>query len=307
MRRTAAALLLLPTMALASSPRVATDIAPVHSMAAIVMEGVGEPDLLVQPGASPHRYSLRPSEAGALQEADLVLWISESLTPWLAGSLNSLAPDAARIELLETEGTLRHDYREGAAFESHDHHGEEHAGEGHHHGDIDPHAWLDPENARVWLDRIASELARLDPDHESLYRRNADTAREELGELQTQLKQQVQGLSELRFIVFHAAYQYFERRFGIRAEGAISLGDASDPSPARVKKLRDLTASLNINCVFTEPQYNPGLVASVFAPTQVRATPVMDPLGAHLTPGPELYTELLRDLVGSLQECGETA
>ncbi len=306
MLRVVLSLFLLPAVALAGPPKVATDITPVHSLVASVMEGVGAPSLLIQSGASPHGYSLRPSEAQALQEADLVFWVSEDLTPWLEGSIASLAESAAIIELLEAEGTVQHSFRRGATFESHDRHDDKH--ESHHddhHGHHDPHAWLDPENAGVWLGHIADELAGLDPANAGVYHRNADAAKRQLSELQMELEKRIEGLPPVRFLVFHDAYQYFERRFGLAAQGAISLGDASDPSPARIRKLRDATESLDIRCVFTEPQYNPGLVESVFAPTQIRATPVMDPLGARLSPGPELYSELLRDLVNSVEECAE--
>jgi zinc transport system substrate-binding protein len=299
MLRAVLSLCLLPALALAAPPKVATDITPVHSLVASVMQGVGSPSLLIQSGASPHGYTLRPSEAQALQDADLVVWMSEDLTPWLAGSIASLAGDAVNIELLESEGTLLRNIREGATFEAHDHHGHDE-----HH---DPHAWLDPENARTWLNSIAEELAKLDPANADTYRRNAADTRQQLTDLQAELEQRVESLSQVRFIVFHDAYLYFERRFGLTAQGAISIGDASDPSPARIKKLRDLTESLDIRCVFTEPQYNPGLVKSVFAPTQVRATPVMDPLGARLEPGTGLYQALIRDLVRSVEECADAA
>ncbi|MEX0603233.1 MAG: zinc ABC transporter substrate-binding protein [Marinobacter sp.] len=301
MLRAVLSLCLLPALALAAPPKVATDITPVHSLVASVMQGVGSPALLIQSGASPHGYTLRPSEAQALQDADVVFWMSEDLTPWLEGSIASLAKDAINVELLETEGTLLHDIREGATFEAHDHHDDDHGHDEHH----DPHAWLDPENAKVWLNHIAEELARLDSANAETYRRNAATTRQQLTDLQAELEQRVEGLAGVRFIVFHDAYQYFERRFGLVAQGAISIGDASDPSPARIKKLRDVTESLDIRCVFTEPQYNPGLVKSVFAPTQIRATPVMDPLGARLQPGTSLYSEVLRGLVRSVEECAD--
>ena len=311
MLRSVLSLCLLPALALAAPPKVATDITPIHSLVASVMQGVGVPSLLIQSGASPHGYTLRPSEAEALQNAELVFWMSEDLTPWLEGSIASLAKDAVNVKLLESEGTLLHDIREGATFEAHDHHddGDEH---GEKHGDNqghdehrDPHAWLDPENTRTWLNHIAEELARLDPANAETYRRNAADTRQQLTDLQMELEQRVESLSPVRFIVFHDAYQYFERRFGLIAQGAISIGDASDPSPRRIEKLRNLTESLNIRCVFTEPQYNPGLVKSVFAPTQVRATPVMDPLGARLEPGTGLYQALIRDLVRSVEECAK--
>ncbi len=156
--------LLLSMPAVAEPPYVAVDIAPVHTLVASVMKSVGEPDLIVKPGASPHSYSLSPSEAEALQNADVVFWISEKLTPWLQSSLENLAGSANKVELLETEGSTLHEFREGATFEAHEHDDDEHEQEEHakeekdhtddnsdeykeeeiHHGEHDPHAWLDP-------------------------------------------------------------------------------------------------------------------------------------------------------------------
>ena len=120
--------------AFADAPRVAVDIAPVHSLVTRVMEGVGTPDLIIQAGASPHEYSLRPSEAAALQDANLVFWIGSGLTPWLTDTIETLAPNANVTELLEADGTIELEFREGALFEAHDDHEED------EHRDDDDHA-----------------------------------------------------------------------------------------------------------------------------------------------------------------------
>ena len=148
---------------MADVPSVAVDIAPVHSLVARVMEGVGEPELVIPPGASPHEYNLKPSEARALQEAEIVFWLGEDLTPWLASAIETLSEGAAVTELLDGEGTVLFEFRESALFEGHEddnHHEHGHeekqhshgdhaegAHDGHDHGEHDPHAWLSPDNA----------------------------------------------------------------------------------------------------------------------------------------------------------------
>lgn len=329
--------LLLAAPALAEVPRVAVDIAPVHALVAQVMAGVGTPDLVLPPGASPHGHSLRPSDARALQEADLVIWIGPELTPWLSGALDGLSGDAARLDLLAVEGVRRLGFREGASFEAHAHeddethegahahadehahdeehahddapahaeeHAEEHADEdehGHDPGGIDPHAWLDPVNATVWLDVIAAELSRMDPANAQTYAANAAAARDDLAGLQAGIAGRMAALSG-DFIVFHDAYHYFEARFGTEASGAISLSDASDPGPARVDEIRDLVAARGISCVFVEPQFNRGLVDAVFEGTDV-AIGVIDPLGATLEPGAGLYRALIEGVAASFEDC----
>lgn len=370
--------------AIADVPNVAVDIAPVHSLVARVMDGVGTPSLIVQPGASPHGYSLRPSEASALQDADLVFWIGEDLTPWMEDAVETLATNASVTTLLEVDDITLLDFREGALFEAHDHdhgeehadgdehdhdehgdehadgdehdhdehgdehaegdehdhhgdehakdddhdHGEEHAeGEkhghddhgdehadhdhdehdhddhaGHDHGEHDPHAWLSPANASVWLNVIAGQLSAADPENAGTYFANAAAAREEMEALSAEINATLDPVRGGSFIVFHDAYQYFETDFEFPASGAISLGDASDPSPARIAEIQGRIAEEGIDCVLAEPQFNPGIVATVLDGTEA-STGVIDPLGASLEPGPALYPQLIRDMAGTLADC----
>lgn len=295
--------------ALAEVPQVAVDIAPVHSLVARVMQGVGDPMLIVSQGASPHEYNLRPSEATALQDADLVFWVSPDLTPWLDDAIDTLAAEATVIELLEAEGTQELPLRESALFEKHDHadhEGEEHEDhsdhEGHDHGDHDPHAWLSPDNGAVWLNTIAAALSAADPENAGAYYANASAAREELVALKTEISGILTPVRGGNFIVFHDAYQYFEAAFEFPALGAISLSDAADPSPARISTIQKLVADQNVTCVLSEPQFNPGIVASVMDGTQVTAG-VLDPLGTDLTLGADLYPQMLRNLAVSLSDC----
>ena len=340
----AASLAALP--ARAEPPQVAADIAPVHSLVAQVMAGVGTPELIVRPGASPHGYALRPSEAGALQDADLVVWIGPELTPWLDRSLDTLAPEAARLALLAQDETRTRPFRTGATFAAHDHgaeedahgngheehghedhesgehesgehedaehghddhaHDEEHAHDedhAHDHTGTDPHAWLDPANGKAWLDVIAAELSRADPGNAGTYLSNAADAKAEIDATVAEIEARLDGMGDLSFVVFHDAYQYFEARFGLSAAGAISLSDATDPSPARIAELREIVAARGIDCAFAEPQFDPGVLEAVFSGTEAEVS-VIDPMGTEITPGPDFYPALLRSVADSFARCG---
>ncbi|WP_299260583.1 zinc ABC transporter substrate-binding protein [uncultured Kushneria sp.] len=321
-------LLFAPSLALADVPRVAVDIAPIHSLAAQVMGDLGTPEMVMPPGASPHGYSMRPSEASTLDSADVVFWVGPALTPWLANSINTLAGDAESVVLLDAPGTARLNYREGATFEAHDHghshdHGHGHDsghdhddnhthddGHGHndHHGHsgLNPHAWLDPQNARVWLDVMAKALAEADPEHADTYRQNAKSAQQRLDRLIANTDQRLRDDHDTRFIVFHDAYQYFEERFDVHAVGAISIGDASSPGPARIRELQDRVKSLGVQCVFSEPQFNPRMIESIFGDMPINTSIVLDPLGAGIAPGPALYDELITHIATSIDECAES-
>lgn len=323
----------------ADAPKVVADIAPVHGLVARVMQGVGEPALLVRPGASPHGYARKPSEAAALEGAEVVFFLGPELTPWLTKPLATLAPNARQVELLEAPGTHRLPTRVGASFAPHHHEGEdehdhvaeanEHhapeAGEnhaagdhedhaatddghapgadGHDHGGIDPHAWLDPENGKAWLDAIATELAALDPAHAGAYAANAAAGAAEIDAAAAEAQARLAPLAGLRFIVFHDAYQYFEERFGLHAAGAISLSDASTPGPARLATLRAVVAEQGVTCALAEPQFDPDTIATVADAGRVR-TGLVDPVGMAIPPGPGFYPALIRALAEGFAACG---
>ena len=321
----AAGMAMIGGVAMSDTPKVAVDISPVHSLVSRVMHGVGTPDLIVQAGASPHGYTLRPSEAKALQDAQMVFWMGESLSPWMEGALDTLSRDATIITLLERDETILLEFREGALFEEHDHddhgdekhddhgdekhddHGDEkHDDHGDHgHGSYDPHAWLSPDNARIWLNLIASQLSIVDPENAGTYFANAAAGRLEIEALKAEVNSLLEPVRGKKFIVFHDAYQYFEEAFKISASGAISLGDASKPSPARIAEIQGRIEEESIDCVLSEPQFNKGLVATVMAGSNAN-TNVIDPLGVGLKPGPNLYNELIRDMTKILVDCFES-
>lgn len=302
----------LAAPAWAAPPRVVTDIAAVHSLVSRVMEGVGEPELLIPPGGSAHFYALKPSDAKKLRGAKIVIKIGPQLSPWMDRPLTSLAGSARRFRLLEQPGTMTLPVRTGATFEAHHDHGEpgqdDHA---HDHGDaqdhpktgaIDSHAWLDPENGKIWLGLIADALSELDPENRARYHANAEVGAEEIDAAVKDTRAILAPVQDLRFIVFHDAFQYFEHRFGLTAVGAVALSDASPPGPARIAELRDKVAELGVACALTEPQFDPELMQTVFRGHSIK-TAVVDPAGDAIPLGPQMYPELIRSIGKALADC----
>lgn len=271
----------------AGAPKVVTDIKPVHSLVAMVMTGVGEPDLIIGSGASPHDFSLRPSQARMLQEADAVFWIGKDLTPWLSKPIGTLAPTAVSVELLHNSEITVLNNR---------------ASDGHDHGDNDPHAWLDPENAKVWLIAIAGELANLDPENREIYHTNAVRGRKTIDETSTQVSEILDGVLNSNLIVYHDAYRYFETRFGLSVIGAISLSEATPPSAARIAEIRQIIKTKDVRCIFSEPQFNSGLIATVTSGSKIKHA-TLDPLGFHLASGAEFYSAFLKDMAVTIKSC----
>ena len=320
--------LLTGTAALADAPKVVADIAPVHSLVSRVMDGIGKPYIIVPNETSPHDYRLRPTDAEALENASLVFWMGEGLTPWMERALDSLSGDATVIELLALDETNTLPFREGALFDAHDHndhddrdkehddhddhddhgHDKEHDDHGHDdhadhdHGEFDPHAWLSTDNARIWLNVIAAKLSSIDPANAGGYFANASEAITELDALDKEVNEMLDTVRGGKFIVFHDAYQYFETVYDFPASGAISMSDASDPGAARIAEIADRIHSENIQCVLSEPQFNANMVDTVMAGTEAK-TEVIDPLGFGIEPGVSLYTKLIKGMATSLVNC----
>lgn len=294
-----------------AAPRVAVDIAPLHSIVARVMEGVGAPDLILRAGASPHDYALRPSDAARIDAADLVVWVGPNMTPWMDGPIEALASDAAVLMLEEAPGVVLLPIRAGGPFEPHLHDGG-HDGGGHDGGGhdetghrfetMDGHVWLDPANAVAGATAIAAALAKADPEHAEAYAANAEAFGAEAAALSDEISARLAPVRGKPFLVFHDAYQYFERRFDLPAAGSIALTDGEAPGAARIADLRARVRAEGVVCAFAEPSFDPGLMETVIEGTGVRAG-TLDPEGIALPPGPGLYPALMRGIAANLADC----
>jgi zinc transport system substrate-binding protein len=298
-----------PGPAGATEPLVVASIKPIHSLVAGVMAGVGEPALLVKGAGSEHSYSLRPSEARALERADVVFWVGETLETFLAKPLQTLSGGAKVMELSEVPGLTLHATREGGMWEAYEHEEEPAGADADHkeseheaHGETDMHVWLDPGNAKVLVDAIAGTLGAADPGNAARYRANAARLREQLDELDRALAERLAAVRDRPYVVFHDAYQYFERRYGTNALGAITINPTQRPGAQRLQEIRARVAQLDVACVFAEPQFEPALVETVIEGTDARQG-VLDPLGAAFEAGPGQYFRLMEGLADALLEC----
>ena len=308
-------LLATATPALAEVPKVVTDIPPVHALVAQVMGDLGAPELLLARGADEHDFQLKPSQAGAVADADLVVWIGPELTPWLDNALDSRPEGAAALALLRAEGTMRLAYGAAKDVEAQkdahgheDEHGHEEEasaveGHDHDHGSEDPHAWLDPGNAQLWLGLIAAELGRLDPENGATYDANAVAAAERIAALDAELQALLAPVQGKSLVTFHDAYGYFVGHYGLPIAGSIALGDASSPGAARLSELRGELEAGGVVCIFPEVQHDPPLVEQLPEGTSVKIGGALDPVGSSLEPGPEAYAALLTGMARTISDC----
>ena len=303
MIRFASTLCLLPLPAMAGVPTVMTDIVPLQSLTAQVMGDLGAPAAaLLPPGADPHDFSLRPSDAERLADAEIIFWVGESLTPWMKEQLQTLAPQAVQFSLLETTGWTPLEVREleeFAVFQD----GETIDADPHDDdGDIDPHAWLDPVIAGVWTQKIAAELARIDPENAAVYRANADATVARLAALTDDIAAQFDGLTDRAYVLPHDGYQYFEARFGLTALGAFSGIDARTPGPAQVAALRAELAGSNVACVMSDAEIGDRWAQLITEGTSANTTQI-DGVGVGLVEGTALYEQMVRRLADNFAQC----
>ncbi len=310
-----------------AGPRVVASIPAVHSLVAGVMEGIGIPSLLVSGGASPHTFSLKPSQARELQNADAVFWIGDDLESFLEKPLKALGSKAAvvefstndHIELIDTrEGGIwkkdahdDHDDHKGHAHDDHgkkemaakkDDHGHHDDHEGHAHGEQDLHIWLDPHNAKEMVEVIAETLAKVDPANAGKYEANAAKIAGRIDKLDHEIEEALAKVKDRPYLVFHDAYQYFENRYGLNAVGSITVSPERKPGAKRVAELRHVIEDNKAVCIFAEPQFPPNIVQTLVEGTAARSG-VLDPVGGSLPPGPDAWFALMNNLAKSLQIC----
>jgi len=299
--------------------KVITSIKPLHSLVSYVMDGVGTPDVLVDGSSSPHTFQLKPSHATMLQEADIVFWIGEDLESFLETPLKSIAKNSRHIALMESDEIELLKFREKNIFgghDEHDEHGDEHDDhgdehddhgdehddhhDGHAHGEHDIHFWLDPEIAKTIVKIVTRELSELDPNNASTYKSNSAKAMNEIDQLIKDTKSKIN--SNASYVVFHDAYQYFEKRFGVEVAGALTVNPEVLPGAKQLSEIREVIEHENINCLFSEPQFNPSIAETIASDTGVKAA-IIDPLGAELDPGKDLYFDLIGDIASSFESC----
>ena len=309
--------------------KVVASIKPIHSLASYLMDGVAKPDLIVDGYASPHGFAMKPSHAKMLQDADIVFWVGEDLENFLEKQLDSIAAKAEKIELLEVKGLVKLKFIERNIFDDHDDHDDhghkkkddhddhdhddhakkedghddhdDHDGhEGHHHGEFDPHIWLDPINAKVILFEMSKHLIENDPTNETTYRANLGKAYKEIDKLTNDVTTELN--ESTASIVFHDAYQYFEKRFSVNILGAFTVNTDVLPGAEQLSEIREVIEHEKVACVFSEPQFNPDIIQAVAKDMNIK-TGIVDPLGATLTPGKDLYFDLIKNMSKSFKGC----
>lgn len=297
-------LTLFPLAAMAEPPRIVTDMPVTASLAAQVLGDLGQPDALLDAGSDPHDFQLRPSQARALQDAGLLIWMGPEMTVWLQDAAGLLGEDR-QMQLLHQPGTHLREFGETnedvAAHDDGHEHDHEHA-----HGALDPHAWLDPDNGALWLGLIAERLTEMDPENAATYRANAKAATEALSREAALITDQLRPAQAHPFVSFHDAYGYFTEHFGLPEAVTVAIGDASAPSAARLQEARARIEASGASCVFPEAGHSPRMLDTATEGLGLKTGETISPTGVDIDAGTKLYSEVLKQLAARITSCASS-
>jgi zinc transport system substrate-binding protein len=292
----------------ASSPQaeeshVAASIKPLHSLVANVMGDTGIPTLLVTDNQSPHGFHLKPSQVKSIRQADILFYIDESFETYLGKALDNAPDTLHKVVMADQPGITLLNLRGSGIWQPHAHafsaHGADHETSP---ARQDNHIWLDMGNAKTMVKIIAAELGKRYPLHRAQYEANAAAALIRLDALDEELRNQLLPVRGKPFIVFHDAFQYFERNYGLTAAGSITLEPEQAPGVRHISEVREKIRSLGVVCVFSEPQFDSRLLQTVMEGVPAR-TGILDEHGAGIPAGPELYFTLMRKIAAATTEC----
>ena len=279
------------------SSEIVASVKPLHSLVSAVTQGAHTVSLLIEGSMSPHNFALKPSHAKLLNNAKVVFYIDNQLESALKRTVIGLPTSIRVVTVSKTKQLNLLPARSGGNWEEdgHDHHH-------HDHGSNDVHFWLDPNNAIQIVKGIVRELSIVYPKNINLYKKNAKNIIKQIKSTDLSIKSMLVPIKDKPYIVFHDAYQYFEKAYGLNAVGSIMLDPELPPSAKRIIQIRSKIKSTNASCVFKEPQFRAKIVNTVIEDTNAQVG-TLDPLGADLTSGPNMYLELLKSIASNLKTC----
>ena len=283
----------------AISSEIVASIKPLHSLVDAVSGGNNSVSLLIDGSMSPHNISLKPSHARLLNNAKVVFYIDNQMESALKKTVEGLPKSIKVIEVSKFKQLMLLPTRLDGNWEEdgHDHHDH-----GHGHGSYDVHFWLDPNNSIQIVKGITRELSNIYPENISLYKKNAKKVIKKIKKADVLIKSILKPIQNKPYIVFHDAYQYFEKAYSLNSVGSILLDPELPPSPQRIIKIRAKIKSLNAFCVFKEPQFRGKIINTVIEGTDIKVG-ILDPLGVDIKSGPDMYISLLKNIAENLNAC----
>lgn len=287
-----------------SQAAVVASIKPLGFIASAIADGVTTTEILLPDGASEHDYSLRPSDVKRLQGADLVIWVGPEMEAFMQKSVSQLSQQK-QVELgaLSAVKPLLMKGDDDDDYEGHRHDLSAEKSEGdHHHGEYNMHIWLGPEIARLSAVAIHDKLVELMPEKRAQLDANLQHFESELSSTDKQVSTVLAPLKGKGYFVFHDAYGYFEKHYGLTPLGHFTVNPEIQPGAQRLHEIRTQLVEHKAVCVFAEPQFRPAVINAVARGTSVRSG-TLDPLGIGITPGKDSYMQFLTGLANQYASC----
>ena len=288
----------------AANAAVVASLKPLGFIASAIADGVTDTQVLLPDGASEHDYSLRPSDVKRLQGADLVVWIGPEMEAFMEKSVKNI-PDGKQVTIAQLADVKPLLMKGADDDDDDDDHGHAHGEKGdahHHHGDYNMHLWLSPEIARASAVAIHEKLVELMPQSRAKLDANLKDFEAQLASTETQVGNELAPLKGKGYFVFHDAYGYFEKQFGLTPLGHFTVNPEIQPGAQRLHEIRTQLVEQKATCVFAEPQFRPAVVESVARGTSVRMG-TLDPLGTNIKLGKTSYSEFLNQLANQYASC----
>ena len=305
---------------------VISTIQPINSLVSAVIGNTGKSITIIPSEQSPHDFKLKPSDVKVLQNGNIIFYVSNHLESSITKVFKNLPKNIKLINLMEESGVNHLAIRDNDAWERHDHHGhddhddhdkhgkkhddhDDHDKHGKKHDDHDDHekeddvhVWLSPDNAIKIVQKVNKVLSLYFPENSKIYNDNTTKFIDKIRDLKMELVKELSPIKNKPYIVFHDAYQYFEKTFELNAVGSVALEGDIASSPKQISLIKDKIVKSKALCVFQEPQFDSKLVKIVVEGTDAKIG-TLDPLGVNITGDKDFYLQLLSNMAKSLKEC----
>ena len=305
---------------------VISTIQPINSLVSAVIGNTGKSITIIPSEQSPHDFKLKPSDVKVLQNSNVIFYVSNHLENSITKVFKNLPKNIKLINLMEESGVNHLAIRDNDAWERHDHHGhddhddhdkhgkkhddhDDHDKHGKKHDDHDDHekeddvhVWLSPDNAIKIVQKVNKVLSLYFPENSKIYNDNTTKFIDKIRNLKMELVKELSPIKNKPYIVFHDAYQYFEKTFELNAVGSVALEGDIASSPKQISIIKDKIVKSKASCVFQEPQFDSKLVKIVVEGTDAKIG-TLDPLGVNISENKDFYLQLLTNMTKSLKEC----
>ena len=318
---------------------VISTIQPINSLVSAIIGNTGKSITIIPSEQSPHDFKLKPSDVKVLQNGNIIFYVSNHLESSITKVLKNLPKNIKLINLMEESGVNHLAIRDNDAWERHDHHGhddhdvhdkhgkkhddhddhdkhgkkhddhDDHDKHGKKHDDHDDHekeddvhVWLSPDNAIKIVQKVNKVLSLYFPENSKIYNDNTTKFIDKIRNLKMELVKELSPIKNKPYIVFHDAYQYFEKTFELNAVGSVALEGDIASSPKQISFIKDKIVKSKALCVFQEPQFDSKLVKIVVEGTDAKIG-TLDPLGVNISENKDFYLQLITNMAKSLKEC----